>query len=99
MWPPAEAAWWPHRRRTALTWAGRVSAASDLCGEEVDKTIPTPHPDSAEIDEIIPISKGGDPLSRTNTQLVHRHCNRTKSDRLPDEHAPAPRVFETHLTW
>lgn len=70
-----------------------------ICGDEVDKTIPTPDPYSAEIDEIIPLSKGGDPLSRTNTQLVHRHCNRTKSDTVPDEYVKPPRVFVTRLTW
>lgn len=55
-----------------------------LCGQPVDKTLKTPHPMSAEVDEIIPVSKGGDPLSWNNVQLVHRQCNRIKSNKSED---------------
>ena len=36
---------------------------------------------SAEVDEIIPVSRGGDPLSFANCRLTHRRCNRLKSDK------------------
>lgn len=61
----------------------RVLAAYDtcaICGKPVDKTLKTPHPMSPEVDELIPVSRGGDPLSFTNCRLVHRRCNRLKSD-------------------
>lgn len=69
----------------------RVLAAYDvcaICGKPVDKTLKTPHPMSAEVDELIPVSRGGDPYSFTNCRLTHRRCNRMKSDKT-DEHARA----------
>jgi len=58
-----------------------------LCGGVVDKTLPKYHPMSAEIDHIIPIAKGGDPVAIENMQLAHRKCNRAKSDKLPEVRA------------
>lgn len=46
-----------------------------LCGKPVDKTLKTPHPGSPEVDEVVPVSLGGDPLSRANCRLAHRLCN------------------------
>ena len=62
----------------------RVLAAYDncaICGRPVDKTLRSPHPMSAEVDELIPVSRGGDPLSFNNCRLTHRRCNRIKSDK------------------
>ena len=62
----------------------RVLAAYDtcaICGKPVDKTLKSPHPMSAEVDELIPVSRGGDPLSFNNCRLTHRRCNRIKSDK------------------
>lgn len=61
----------------------RVLAAYDtcaLCGKPVDKSLPYLHPMSAVVDEIIPVSRGGDPLAWGNVQLAHRSCNRLKSN-------------------
>ena len=69
----------------------RVLAAYDtcaICGQPIDKTLRTPHPMSPEVDELIPVSRGGDPLSFTNCRLVHRRCNRLKSNKS-DEYARA----------
>lgn len=65
----------------------RVLAAYDvcaICGQPVDKTLHTPHPLSAEVDEIIPVSRGGDPLAWDNVRLTHRRCNLLKSNRSDD---------------
>lgn len=64
-----------------------------LCGEEVDKTLKTPHPMSPEVHELIPVSRGGDPLDRKNCRLTHRRCNREQSNRMP------ARTFETLRAW
>lgn len=37
-----------------------------------------PHPMRPEVDEIVPRAKGGSPLSRDNTCLMHRRCNQFK---------------------
>lgn len=46
-----------------------------LCSEPVDVTLPPGFDESPEVHEIIPVSKGGDPLDRANTVLTHRACN------------------------
>lgn len=61
----------------------------------------TPHPMRAEVDEIIPVSKGGDPLDRGNCRLSHRRCNRRRGNAevvdAPVRAALDP--FETHRSW
>lgn len=52
------------------------------CGQPVDFSLKYPHPMSPSVDHIIPVSKGGHPSSLDNLQLMHRACNREKSDRL-----------------
>ncbi len=37
-----------------------------------------PDPMRGEVDEDLPRSRGGDPLLRSNTRLMHRKCNRWK---------------------
>jgi len=39
-----------------------------------------PHPKRIEVDEIIPVSKGGDPLARDNVRAMHRWCNQQRGD-------------------
>lgn len=40
--------------------------------------------DDAEVDNIVPFSQGGK-TDISNAQLLHRHCNREKSDAMDDE--------------
>lgn len=54
-----------------------------LCGGLVDKSLPHGFPGSAELDEVLPVSKGGDPLLRSNVRLAHRLCNQRRSNRPP----------------
>lgn len=51
-----------------------------ICGKPVNKNLKTPHPMSPEIDEIIPVSLGGNPYDPHNCRLAHRYCNQTKSN-------------------
>ncbi|MCQ2078212.1 MAG: HNH endonuclease [Bacteroidaceae bacterium] len=53
-----------------------------ICGQYVDKTLDQYDPMSAQVDHIIPISKGGHPSDIANLQLTHRVCNLKKSDKL-----------------
>lgn len=85
----------------------RVLAAYDtcaICGKPVDKSLRTPNPMSPEVDEIIPVSRGGDPLAFANCRLVHRRCNRLKSNRSDAyaraqlEHKPTPAATSLPLT-
>lgn len=38
---------------------------------------------SYELDEIIPVSRGGDPLDIDNVAPAHRCCNQRKGNKLP----------------
>lgn len=46
-----------------------------LCGHHVDQTLRWPHRYSRTVDHVIPLSLGGDPLSRHNAHLAHLTCN------------------------
>ncbi len=52
-----------------------------ICGRPVDFSLKFPHPMSATIDHIVPVSKGGHPSDIDNLQLAHLSCNRAKSDK------------------
>ena len=53
-----------------------------ICGKPVDMKLKYPHPLSAVIDHVVPVSKGGHPSAIENLQLAHWSCNREKSDKL-----------------
>jgi 5-methylcytosine-specific restriction endonuclease McrA len=70
------------------------------CGIELDLSLPRTHPAAAQVDHIVPVSRGGALYDRANLTSMCRACNRTKSDRMPeDEHKKAPRTFVTSRTW
>ena len=52
-----------------------------LCGQAVDKRLPHGLPGSPEVDELTPVTYGGDPYDRANCRLAHRpprYCNRLR---------------------
>lgn len=59
-----------------------------LCGQSVDKTLPHGLPASPEIDEIVPVSKGGSPYERGNVRLAHRLCNQRRGNKTPSATTP-----------
>lgn len=66
----------------------RVLAMYDhcaICGREVDKTLPQYDPLAPEVDEIIPVSRGGSPYDLDNLQLTHRVCNQKKGAKMPED--------------
>ena len=69
----------------------RVYAMTDICGvcgRPVDKTLPAGSPMSPELDEIMPVSRGGSPYDIDNLQLTHRVCNRRKGAKIPSDDLP-----------
>lgn len=85
-----------HRRNLIRAAVLREEELCWLCGQPVDKTIPTPHPDSPEVDEIIPVRNGGDPLDRNNCHLAHRRCNVGRNRTRPRKFVDP---FETEREW
>lgn len=64
-----------HRRRQVRAQVLAEEDDCGICGRPVAKDLPPHLPGSPEIDEIIPVSKGGNPYDRTNCRLTHRACN------------------------
>ena len=61
-----------------------------ICGKPIDYSLGMvvdertgkrrPHPMSFVVDEIVPVSQGGDPLSFENTRPAHWICNARRGD-------------------
>ena len=51
----------------------------------IDYSLPAGHPFSFEVDELVPISKGGSPTARSNLAATHRCCNQWRSNKSVDE--------------
>lgn len=54
---------------------------------------------SFEVDEIVPVSKGGDPLDFENTQPTHRVCNQRKGNGTVRKWKPPKRGLPTSRDW
>lgn len=77
------------RRKIKARWRS-IGDPCALCGKPIDYSlgmITDPvtgkrrmHPMSLAIDEIVPVSKGGDPLDFNNTRPTHWLCNSRRSD-------------------
>lgn len=52
-----------------------------ICDRPIDDAIRWPDPMSAEVDEIIPVSRGGSATDLRNLEKVHCCCNQLKSDK------------------
>lgn len=57
-----------------------------LCDEPVDVNLGPHLPGSPEVDEVVPVSKGGSPILRSNVRLAHRACNVRRSNKTVQEH-------------
>ena len=47
----------------------------------IDYSLPAGHPLSFEVDELVPVSLGGDPLDRQNVEAAHRACNQWRGNK------------------
>ena len=55
-----------------------------ICGMPIDPALPAGHPLCFELDELVPVSKGGSPVDMRNVAGSHRCCNQWRSDRSVD---------------
>lgn len=90
-----------YRRRELRKWWKAQGLPCALCGQPIDYGLPSGNPMSFEVDEILPVSLGGDPLSRENTQPTHRICNERKGNgvRRSYEVAMAVSMMERTRDW
>lgn len=58
---------------------------------------------SFEVDEVVPVSLGGDPLDFANTQPAHRICNQRKGNGCRRHRGgatkPDPKPLPTSREW
>jgi len=67
-----------HRRRVLRKRIKSLGLPCAICGKPIDYSLPAGHPMSYELDEIVPVALGGDPLDESNVQPAHRICNERK---------------------
>ena len=64
-----------------------------LCGQPIDYDLPAGDPMAYELDEIVPVSRGGDPFDPDNVAPAHRICNQRKGNRMGSA-APSREAME-----
>ena len=69
-----------------------------LCGRAIDYGAPSGDPYSFEIDNIVPVARGGSDLL-DNKQPAHRKCNLDKAASLPDDSAAGEVERVTDRNW
>lgn len=70
-----------HARRQVREWLRSQGLPCHICGRAIDYTLPARHPMSFEVDEVVPVSKGGSPYDRANVAPAHRICNERRGNR------------------
>lgn len=73
-------------RRAARAWLRSQQRPCWICAAfgrpaAIDYTLPAGHPGAFEVDELVPVSKGGSPTAHGNIDAAHRACNQWRSDR------------------
>lgn len=74
----------PRRRAGRDALVRRVRALGQpcwICGLPIDVTLPAGHPLAFELDELVPVSKGGSPVNFENCKGAHRACNQWRQAR------------------
>ena len=52
-----------------------------MCGLPIPTGVGHRHPYAMEVDEVVPVSKGGGPTDRANVRRSHRCCNQWRGDK------------------
>lgn len=86
-------------RRALREWLRAQGRPCHICGGAIDYSLPSGHPMSFEVDEIVPVSLGGDPLDRENVDAAHRVCNQRRGNRPLAPRGEGHQGFETSRDW
>lgn len=89
-----------HRRTELRKWLAAQGRPYHICGKSIDYSLPPGHPMSFEVDEIVPVSKGGNPLDRSNVDAAHRICNQRRGNRpIGAQVRPPTAPISTSREW
>jgi 5-methylcytosine-specific restriction endonuclease McrA len=88
-----------HRRRQLRARLKAEGNPCHICGGAIDYTLPAGHPLSFEVDEVVPIARGGDPLCYENCKASHRICNERKGARQSWTAKRKPTALTTSREW
>lgn len=95
-----------HRRNQIIARWRAIGDPCHLCGKPIDYSLgmvtdprtgkKRMHPMAFVVDEIVPVSRGGDPLQFSNTQPAHWICNARKGNGVKRTVAerPLPQPFD-----
>lgn len=87
-------------RRKVREWLRSQGAPCHICGQPIDYDLPARDPMSFEVDEIVPVSKGGSPYDRDNVAAAHRICNERRGNRSLSELGNSARQpISTSRAW
>lgn len=70
-----------HARRQVREWLKAQGLPCHICGMAIDYSLPAGDPMSFEVDEIVPVSKGGSPTDKRNVAPAHRICNQRRGNK------------------
>lgn len=79
-----------HARRQVRAWLKAQGLPCHICGMAIDYDLPAGDPMSFEVDEIVPVSKGGSPIDRANVAPAHRICNERRGNKASGSAGPRP---------
>ena len=79
-------------RRQIRAWLRAQGRPCALCGRPIDYDLPAGDPMSFEVDEIVPVSKGGSPIDRANLAPAHRICNERRGNKPVGAPSGGPRT-------
>lgn len=88
-----------NERRKLRAWLRSQGLPCHICGQPIDYGLPAGDPMSFEVDEIVPVSRGGDPLDRSNVAPAHRICNQRKGNRMPGDGERPRAPIRTSRDW
>ena len=80
-----------HARREARAWLKAQGLPCHICGQPIDYSLPAGDPMSFEVDEIVPVSRGGSPYDRANLAPAHRICNERRGNKPVGAPSGGPR--------
>lgn len=79
-----------HRRDELRRWLKAQGRPCWICrafgrAGRIDYDLPHGLPESFEVDELVPVSKGGSPFDRANVDATHRACNEWRGNKSVEE--------------